>query len=82
MKQGQSDNGKFRIVARDSSATFAKNGIKFENPESAKQYGIDLACRWTALRSFAVVSVDLDPDSGGYYSRELLEKEALEIIDY
>jgi len=83
MRNGEDPNGAYRILVRDSSESFAGNGIKFKDPASAKAYGIDLASRWLAVRSIAIVKSDLAPDiRGAFFSESLIEAEAIEIIKY
>ena len=70
---------KYRVLVRDSSDSYAGNALTFETAEGARQWGSNLADRWTALRSFAVVKVDLAPDNSSYFSVSLVRREALMI---
>ena len=63
----------FKVLVKDSSATFATNGKTFDTVEDAQVYAIDLYCRWTALDKWAVVSVDLEPNERGFFTREYVE---------
>lgn len=75
--QGESKDGKFRAVVRDSSVLFSTNQLRFETAEDARAYAHDLSCRWTAVQEYAVLPVDVEPDTGGHWSPELVEAKAV-----
>lgn len=41
-------------VIADASEKFCGNGLRFATETEAKQYAIDLMCRWTAVRDYRV----------------------------
>lgn len=44
---------KVKVVA-DNSGLFVGNGLTFPTVEAAREYGADLAMRWTLVRRWAV----------------------------
>lgn len=45
-------------VIADDSGQFVGNALCFATQSEAKQYAIDLSCRWTAVRDWRVVESD------------------------
>lgn len=79
----------YRGLVRDSSASYATNALTFDTPEEARTYLRDLSSRWLAVRSYAVVPVDVEPDipfrgegKPCYWSPDLVQKHAIgEIVN-
>ncbi len=59
-KHSESDGGvhpfKVEVIA-DSSGKWCGNGISFETAADADAYARDLACRWTLVRDWRVISL-------------------------
>lgn len=55
---------KYRVVARDSSESYAGNAMTYPTITDAIEAGHDLYDRWMACRSFAVIDADLPRDTG------------------
>lgn len=48
----------FKIeVQADNTGTWAGNELRFETEWEAREYVVDLAARWTAVREWRVVEV-------------------------
>ena len=45
-------------TAGDPEGTWTANGIAFETKEESDAWGLDLACRWTAVRDVRSVESD------------------------
>jgi hypothetical protein len=45
-------------VIADSSGQFVGNGLRFSTEQEAKNYAVDLSCRWTLVRESRVVESD------------------------
>lgn len=57
--EGQVEGGPIRVeVQADSTGTWASNGVRFDDPELARKYAIDLFGRWTAVRRWRVIDGD------------------------
>lgn len=67
----------WRVVVRDSSSSFAANQLTFDTPEDARHYGWALSCRWLAMREYAVLHVDIEPDEGPFWTRERVQEHAI-----
>ena len=46
---------KIEVIA-DSSGIWADNSLRFKTEEEAKDYGLDLKSRWTAVRKIRTVA--------------------------
>ena len=56
MRDGQSENGKFKVVVRvHGESGFVGNGLKFATHEAAEEYGRDLSSRWMAVEEWKVI---------------------------
>lgn len=74
----KNDNGKYRVaVLADNGNLYAANMLTFETETEAETYARDLWSRWTAVRSWGVIPIDLKPDSGSYWTSDLIEAEAV-----
>lgn len=61
----------YRVVVRDSSESYASNGVIHDTIEEAMSVGKALYDRWTACRSMAVIDSDLPRDvDSTYWSHE------------
>ena len=50
---------KYKVwVIADSSGKWCTNGLEFDTEEKAKEYGANLAWRWTAVREWEVRPVN------------------------
>jgi hypothetical protein len=55
---------KYKVwVIADSSGKWCANGLEFDSIEKAKEYGADLAWRWTAVRNWRAEPVGVDPNA-------------------
>jgi outer membrane receptor protein involved in Fe transport len=51
--------GALRVeVLADSSGVWTGNGLRFDNLDEAKAYGLDLSLRWTLVRDWRVIDTD------------------------
>jgi hypothetical protein len=52
---------KFKVeVIADSSGEWCGNALTFDSEKEAQDYATNLAWRWTAVREWRVVEVDLE----------------------
>jgi len=77
MRDGETEEGKYMAVVRDSSLTFATNALRFDTPESARHYADDLCNRWLAMTSYAVIPADTPRDNNNYWTEEIVSKVAI-----
>jgi hypothetical protein len=47
----------FKVYVDTGETVWSTNGLTFDTPEKAREYGNDLWSRWMAVRRFEVVSV-------------------------
>lgn len=65
---------KYRVIVKaDNSGLYAGNRMEYDTIDEAKDAGRDLAWRWTAVRTFAVIPVTLLPDSGSYWTQSAVD---------
>jgi hypothetical protein len=51
---------RFKVYVDTGESLWSTNGLTFDTPEKAKEYGSDLWSRWTMVRKFAVVKIPED----------------------
>lgn len=57
---GERARTRYRVeVIADNSGNWVGNGLLFADRAAAEAYGVDLTMRWTAVREYRVVPVDL-----------------------
>lgn len=68
----------YRAVFTDDDRTFAKNDLTFNTVEAAILYARGLFSRWMGASAWAVIPVSLEPDDRGFWTKALIEAEAIE----
>lgn len=72
------NENKYRIIVLASGEeVYASNNMRYDTPEAAAEAAAELASRWFAVRAYTVISAELAPDRGSYWSPELVTAEAL-----
>ena len=64
---------RLKVYVDTGETVWSTNGLVFDTPEKAREYGQNLWSRWTAVRKFEVVEV---PESFGemYLTSEQVER--------
>lgn len=69
------------VVLADNSGKYAANGLEFESEDKACDYATDLFMRWTAVREWAIMPLEIEPDEGPYWSTALVIEKAVKRSD-